>query len=448
MNKIKSVLFVAGVLLALALTFGCSDDKDPDNSGGESHSSDSSGAEISSSSGGGYSGGGSSSSENSSQSSSSNGWGSSSSVNNSQSSSSNGGSSSSSGNSSSSSLGQSSSVVLKECDVIFNPENKFCYDGIVYDKCGGEAYSPAIYICQNGRVIEAKCNNESYNPITQRCGNGVEDPCGNGWYSLRSQFCVDGIAYYKCGHGGNSYNLLTQGCIDGEIVETKCGEDLYSSKLQFCVDDKLYDKCDGMVYPPATHICQNNLAIPAKCNNESYNPLTQFCRNGTLKNYGSLIDTRDGKKYKTVVIESQTWMAENLNYAAESSKCYKSKDSYFDSNITYCGKYGRNYNWETAKAVCPSGWHLPSYKEWDLLVELAGGYKEVAAKKLKAIDGVWGDNGTDDYGFAVLSYNDGYNVFWSATERSSNGGACWYINSSVFLSCDKGTFMNVRCLQD
>src|SRR5215469_10890371 len=88
--------------------------------------------------------------------------------------------------------------------------------------------------------------------------------------------------------------------------------------------------------------------------------------------YGSFTDSRDSKTYRTVVIGTQTWMAENLNYNATGSKCY-------NDSTQYCDLYGRLYDWTTAMAgvssssanpsgvlgICPVGWHLPSDAEWN-----------------------------------------------------------------------------------
>jgi uncharacterized protein (TIGR02145 family) len=173
---------------------------------------------------------------------------------------------------------------------------------------------------------------------------------------------------------------------------------------------------------------------------------------------GMLTDSRDGKKYKTVKIGSQTWMAENLNYAANGSKCY-------DNNSGNCAKYGRLYDWNTAKKACPSGWHLPSQSEWDMLSNAVGG-ANVAGKKLKAKSG-WSNNGngTDDYGFSALPGGSGssggsfiyvgYNGYWwSASELeviSYNAyyrGMHYHYDNAGGYNHGKDGLFSVRCLQD
>jgi uncharacterized protein (TIGR02145 family) len=136
--------------------------------------------------------------------------------------------------------------------------------------------------------------------------------------------------------------------------------------------------------------------------------------------YGELEDERDSKKYRTVRIGTQNWMAENLNFETEDgSTCYDGKDS-------NCDTYGRLYNWEVARTTaCPSGWKLPTSSEWNALIDYVGAN---AGKKLKAKASNWGNGyGRDNYGFAALpgGWNTGEFAeinttgwWWTATEAN------------------------------
>jgi uncharacterized protein (TIGR02145 family) len=143
---------------------------------------------------------------------------------------------------------------------------------------------------------------------------------------------------------------------------------------------------------------------------------------GTEFRYGTLTDGRDGKRYKTCVIDGKTWMAENLNYQTDGSLCY-------DNDNSNCNKYGRLYNWTEALTVCPPGWRLPSHEDWVGLATTVGGF-DVAGKKLKAKNG-WDEygNGTDDYGFSALPGGKGSSRGVDGEYRFSEGGtyAAWWI---------------------
>jgi uncharacterized protein (TIGR02145 family) len=170
---------------------------------------------------------------------------------------------------------------------------------------------------------------------------------------------------------------------------------------------------------------------------------------------GWLTDSRDGAwSYTTVKIGEQVWMAKNLNYNASGSTCYENdKDN--------CDKYGRLYDWETAKNACPKGSHLPSREEWTTLVL----YTKTGTT-LKSKSGWNGDcgscNGTDDYGFSALPggisradggfENDIFGFWWTATE-DSEGYAYYrgmYFDSDDVLEDinDKNDGFSVRCLVD
>jgi len=60
-----------------------------------------------------------------------------------------------------------------------------------------------------------------------------------------------------------------------------------------------------------------------------------------------------GGTYDFVEIGGLKWMTKNMNIAIGNSWCYGNDNS-------NCDKYGRLYDWNTARGVCPSGWHLPN----------------------------------------------------------------------------------------
>jgi len=194
--------------------------------------------------------------------------------------------------------------------------------------------------------------------------------------------------------------------------------------------------------------------------------------------YIDFADSRDNKTYKSVVIGTQTWMAENLNYAASGSKCGNGS-SLSDNNTASCDTYGRLYNWATAQTACPAGWVLPTNTDWDKLYRYAdntGGtgspyLSATAGKKLKAASGWNGSgNGTDQFGFSALPGGGGSSggnfgntgdigYWWSASQEDSDMAyrrdmistyldASYQLDGAYYDVSEKSRLFSVRCLKD
>jgi len=147
------------------------------------------------------------------------------------------------------------------------------------------------------------------------------------------------------------------------------------------------------------------------------------------------VDSRNGKTYKYVKIDKQTWMAENINYKTGNSWC-------FDDIRENCDKYGRLYDWNSAKNACPAGWHLPSQEEWQKLIDFAGGKDNARAIKAKHS---WSrGGGTDDFGFYALPGGfrkfprftgmDSQAAWWTATEQEHLDVAAKYVLINQYCS--------------
>ena len=149
------------------------------------------------------------------------------------------------------------------------------------------------------------------------------------------------------------------------------------------------------------------------------------------------LDPRDGQKYRTVKMGERIWFAENFRFVPQGSEL---GDYTYDNDESYAAKYGCLYDWESAKALCPEGWHLPTDEEWVAMLEVAHN----KASELRAAS--W--KGSDDFGMSVhpagvrRSADNLFRermgaefdlfgesaFFWSASEYNSERAMAWFTN--------------------
>ena len=200
--------------------------------------------------------------------------------------------------------------------------------------------------------------------------------------------------------------------------------------------------------------------------------------------YGSLTD-HEGNNYKTIVIGSQEWMAENL-----SASSFRNGDmlnevqrfggstgtlsDYYDLYIGNACPYGRLYNYDAVidpRQLCPVGWHIPNNEDWENLIYFLGG-QSVAGGKLKATgvinesQGHWEQpnlGASNSSGFTAVpggGGNDDYSEFYSLGTRSyiwSSSGAFLTLSNNNQIAVISNEYPNyysinhlfsIRCIRD
>lgn len=235
-------------------------------------------------------------------------------------------------------------------------------------------------------------------------------------------------------------------------------------------------------------------------NGGSFTGITQHtCGADSIHNpnlaYGNMTD-QDGNVYKTRIIGTQQWMAENLK-----TSHYRNGDPiplelnnsqwlalttgatawYQNDSATYECPYGQLYNFYAVadpRNVCPVGWHVPSIAEFDLLLinldSLADtslcyfcDISATAGEQLKSPGLTYWNTPnaptSNNSGFSALptgsrNFNGTYhsihafNHIWTSTSTAINAGAFYsfqYNNTIVTRDSNYKQFgLTVRCVRD
>lgn len=195
---------------------------------------------------------------------------------------------------------------------------------------------------------------------------------------------------------------------------------------------------------------------------DNFNPDAIITSASDKVNYDTLVDDRDGQKYKVVLIGKRWWMAENLRFKSPECTCN-------NIDMKNCERCGYQYNFNEAHLVCPEGWHLPSDNEW-MELENAVGMSFGEVKKTG-----WRGTGAGQAYDLLSEGSSGFNIIFCGRSNESNSARSpdeaffwtssmqnystnpytysWVRHFKLRASIDRDAFLsteklNVRCMKD
>lgn len=325
-------------------------------------------------------------------------------------------------------------------------------------------------------------------------------------YYIRAYGVIENKTYY-----GNEIefdiSIITPKITSQNPTEITVSSAKIQTNINYAWSDNIIEKglCWGTSKTP--DIDKNNKIIDASTSHEFSNTLTSlnlgisyYARGYAINKHGtfygnqvqilvlpkpvfSQVNDSEGNKYKTVVIGSQTWMAENLmatKYSdgsiiesALSESEFKNTQvgayTVYPSNTSNSITYGYLYNGyaiENTKNVCMDGWRVPTPNDWDQLASTLGGV-ETAGGRMKAVSNKWltpNTSATDESGFSGLPGGSYCRVCLSNTGTfadigtdgywwSSQTGYFFYLTNNLPELRSKSTAgandgLSVRCIKN
>ena len=219
----------------------------------------------------------------------------------------------------------------------YDPVDKFCVLGKIYDKCNGGAYTVNTEYCDNGKVVplcaEIKRNKDGSVDLVDNkvqfvksratkdgefCWNGIITPKCGGKEFGKQEFCgkafdgkTDSI-YAYCGGAANLTSLETAYSKIGMSLSSSSvsnsssssSEGLFGNLIAITGAGNIDEESYGSFYKALTTLQNSCLddVTPLKCGSVSYDGAKQFC------------DERDDHVYKYAKIGDLYWMTENLAF--------------------------------------------------------------------------------------------------------------------------------------
>jgi len=281
---------------------------------------------------------------------------------------------------------------------------------------------------------------------------------------------------------------------DQDMMRDPNNPDLWSTTVQFTGEDDCHpEPCDSIIkvkfredaswdvnwgsaeFPSGTGI-QGGDSIPVPLD-KVYEPTIYYvtfnCFTGeysfeNLSGYcpDSITDIRDNRKYATVLIGSQCWMAQDLNVGTRVDSTTTQTDNEIIEKYCYrdlesnCTEWGGLYQWNELmdytttpgiQGICPAGFHVPTDAEFKVLEgnvdsQFGAGSTEWnktgwrgydAGLNLRSADWV---GGTDAFGFHALP--GGYLTDYGSGQGYYDNGCCNCYPTSTAGS--PGNIYNIR----